>query len=471
MAVPEIRVRTDLHVVPRVPAPIRVRKTTSSRDNKRKQQILAKRWRLQAKPRLDVVDAQETIYDQASSAPALRARTHSSELLLSRIVTDVLADPFNSWPVSWNRDIDANFRFLVNSFGPSVWGYLPNDNGFDMFRTQAKLALTDPAAFHSLMIISTQRKDQIAGQSLPGINNLWHKVEAIRLIKERLESGDISRCTDAGTMYAVMCCIGISAQWNAIDMHEFSAATLEKLIIKRGGLKDISEKDPVLETSLFGMAVINPGFFRSDLYTIPNPSLLEQPQDGRVLLYSLLGFMRATTGLCEKMPETMARIQARFGAGTAAFELLSHTPDMPGISNDRQKRLQLRLQAHVCVYVFSLLIYASAFQVQEFLHHLDFVYAHVNVWRNSLRMFAWALVCNVQKGSLMFSMQAWQSYEMLCSGFQIPDEMKRKLLLYLLGLMTGRAQPTEAVNNLTAEIRAIMFASTSDADGNESLKG
>lgn len=464
MAIPEIRTVTNLPIVPRVPAPIRVRKKSSAQESQRKFQSSTKKWRFQSLKK--ALDAQTVAEGQ--NASTVRPQTQSPELVLSRIVSDVQADPFNSWPVSWNRDIDANFQFLIKCFGPSMFGYLPNNDGFDIFKTQAKLALTDPAAFHSLMIISTQRKDQLAGQTLLGMNNLWHKVEATRLIKERLEGGDISKCIDAGTIYAVMCCVGISAQWNAVEMHEFSASALEKLIIQRGGLKDISETDPVLETSLFGMAVINPGLFRSDLYTIPNPDLLEQPQDGRVLLYSLLGFVRATDGLSEKMPETMARIQAVFGPGTAAFGLLSYTPDMPGILDDRQKRLQMRLQAHICLYVFSLLIYASAFQVQEFLHHLDYVHAHVNVWRNSLRMFAWALVCNIQKGSLMFSMQAWQSYEMLCSGFHVADELKKKLLQYLLALLTGRTQQPKAMDDLMSEIRAVMFMSSSDTDSHES---
>jgi len=379
-------------------------------------------------------------------------------LSLAPVVSAARVDPFNCWPVAWNRDLEQNFRFLINAFGPSMFGYMPNNNGFDIFRTQAQLVLTDPAAFHSLMILSTLRQGQIAGKTLPGMSALWHRIEALRLIKERIESGDMDKCTSEGSIYAVMCLMGIGAGWNAVDQNEFDSSALNRLVLLKGGLSVLSQAHPVLEMSLFGMAVLTPGLLRSDLYTVNELSVTnQQGQDAKVLLYSLLGFLRGTSGLRRKSPSALGRVQAMFAPGTPTYSLLTYTPDHPGVYDHRQQILRKRLRQHIMLYTFSVLLYASPYQVEEFVEHLQFVLRHSGIWQHSLRMFGWALIADVPKGALMFPAQAWQSYEMLCAVHCLEEDLQNDIVDYCLNLLTGEVQASQSVNELMGRVRLIMF--------------
>lgn len=401
-------------------------------------------------------------YGQSPPSTESDTDDEDKQLMLSKIVSAARVDPFNSWPIPWQRDIDANFDYLTRSFGPSMFGYEPNDRGFEIFKSQAELALTDPAAFHSLMVISTMRQDQAAGRQLPGMNFLWHRFEAIKTITDRLSRGDVTECTTQGSIYAVMVLMGISLQWDALDVHGFGPETINRLIMLKGGMKAISEQYPVLETSIFGMAILNPGLLRSDLYTASDMGILDQDQDPRSMMYSLLGFVRASAGLQEKSPVALAEMQKMFAEGTAAHSLMCDEHFIPGIYDDRQIRITMRLRAHITAYVLCILIYASPWQIQRFLQHFEFVNQHVDIWKKSLRMFAWALMCDLKTGSLMFSMQAWQSYEMLAGGLQMPEPLRRQVLTFCLGILTNRQEGREKTDEVLSIIRSVMFGVTAE---------
>jgi len=404
----------------------------------------------------------EDAYVTASCSDAVEDVYGQRQLSLAPVVSAARFDPFNSWPVAWNRDIEQNFQFLTSAFGPSLFGYIPNNNGFDIFKTQAQLALTDPVAFHSLMILSTLRQGQVAGKTLPGMNALWHRNEALRQIKERIDSGDMDKCTSEGSIYAVMCLMGIGAGWNAVDQNEFDSSALNRLVLLKGGLSVLSQAHPILEMSLFGMAVLTPGLLRSDLYMVNELSgASQQHQDAKVLLYSLLGFMRGTLGLRNKSPCALARVQAMFAPGMPTHSLLTYTPDHPGVYDYRQQILRKRLCQHIMLYTFSILLYASSFQVEEFVHHLQFVLQHSGIWQHSLRMFDWALIADVPKGALMFPAQAWQSYEMLCAAHCLEEDLQKDIVGYWLDLLTGRMQAAHLVDELMGRIRSVMFRPSS----------
>ena len=367
-------------------------------------------------------------------------------------------DPFNSWPITWNRDLPENFQFLVTSFGPATFGYSRNNDGFDIFQTQAQLALKDPAAFHSLMIMSTIKKGQLSGETVPGMNVMWHRVEALRMIKERIDGGDIDQCTSEGSIYAVMVLMGIGNMWNAVDQDEFDRSALNRLILHKGGLSIINQEHPVLETSLFGMAVMNPDMLRSDLYAVNASSALDRPQDTKSLLYALLGFLRNISGSEKKIPVTLSRLQSMFSPGTSAHALLTTTTDHPGILNHRQQVIQQRLRTHIVLYSFSVLLWASPYQIEQFINHLQYITGYETIWRRSLRMLAWALVADIPKGSLMFPTQAWQSYEMLCAVQCLSDVLQLQVLEYCLDLLINtRNNTSQSGNELMTKIRLVMF--------------
>lgn len=381
-----------------------------------------------------------------------------SRFALAPAIGAAQTDPFSSWPVACYRDLDRNFSFLTNAFGPTVFGYLQNDRGFDIFKSQAQLALSDPAAFHSLMITPVAIKGKLNGHALPGLSAIWHKSEALRIVKARIDSGNLETCISEGTIYAVMVLMGISAQWGSVERNEFHSSALSRLVFHKGGLEVISRAHPVLEMCILGMAVLNPGLLRSGLYTTTGLNSFEQEsQDTKVLLYGLLGFLRGTTELERKDLKGLSSVKSAFAYGTPAHYLLSRAPNHPGIQAHHQEKVQRRLKFHAVLYIFSILLWGTPAQVQEFIMHLQFILSHARVWRNSLRLFQWSLIANIDRGSLMFSKQTWQAYELLCAVDRLDEELQEDVLAYYQCSLTGESGNTSAPDELMSKIRAVMF--------------
>lgn len=386
-------------------------------------------------------------------------------LAISPAVKASQTDPFNSWPITCYRDLNENFDFLVNSFGPVTFGYLPNDRGFDIFRPMLQIALSDPAALHALMIAPVVKKGELFGQQIPGINALWHQMEALRIVKERIGSGNVDACTSEGNIYAVMVLMGISAQWGAVSRDEFDASALNKLILYKGGLDVISRHHPVLEMSIFGMSVLNPGLLRSDLYTVNELNVsIQEGQDVKVLLYSLLGFVRGTSEIGHRARAGLANIQAAFSLGTPARALLSQAPNHPGIYAHQQQKLQKRLKLHIVLYIFSILLWASPTTIQEFIMHLQFVLSNARIWQHSLRLFQWSLGANMSRGTLMFPRQAWQSYELLCAVQCLDVQLQDDILAFYRSILTREVDLSLRPEGLMSRISSVIFSPTAEVN-------
>src|SRR5271163_2012320 len=99
------------------------------------------------------------------------------------------SDPFRSYPIDGCREVDELFDFYTHELGPNLFQYTSNDT-HDIFRHHASISLSDPAAFHAIMLMAAINRDRLVGRSLPGLRALYHRVEAIRLINERLDSKD-----------------------------------------------------------------------------------------------------------------------------------------------------------------------------------------------------------------------------------------------------------------------------------------
>ena len=365
-------------------------------------------------------------------------------------------DPFKSFPIAWRRDLNEDFYYLTKSFGPALYGYPSNNEHFDVFETQIQLALTDATAFHSLMTISTMRKDAESGKTLPGLSFLYHRAQAIRLVTNRLEQGKLSDCTSQGFIYAIMVLMSISRTWGAIDVDIINAEALNHLVVLKGGIKFISKDHPVLETALFGTAILNSGIIRSGLYDISGTEQLPQ-EDPRGLLYNALSFLRATTNIYRRRPEALAKIHNFFAPGTVAFNLMVEQHAIPGMANERVVRIMSRCIGQLAAYICSVLIYGCDNQLQRFLQHLDFVEKRSHIWKNSLRLLVWAVLCDVKSGSLMFSALAWQAYQICCIGPYISMPIAMSGILGYMSFLTGDPSGPARIEDVCEEIRAIMF--------------
>jgi hypothetical protein len=107
---------------------------------------------------------------------------------------------------------------ISTGLGPYLYGYTPNGEDDIFAHRGLPISLSDPAAFHANMLMASISMDRISGHSLSGVRALRHRIEAIRLINEKL--ADPADCVSAGTIYTVTVLTCLEHNWGAVGSHE-----------------------------------------------------------------------------------------------------------------------------------------------------------------------------------------------------------------------------------------------------------
>jgi hypothetical protein len=159
--------------------------------------------------------------DEPSTA-IVRPRQPDPFTMLSAARTD----PFRSYPIPSYEGLDNLVDFYARGLGPYLYGYTPNGEDDIFAHRGLPISLSDPAAFNSNMLMASISLDRISGHSLSGMRALRHRIEAIRLINEKL--ADPSDCISATTIYTVtiLVCLEVcQLSWSHISHGEFAHNT------------------------------------------------------------------------------------------------------------------------------------------------------------------------------------------------------------------------------------------------------
>lgn len=319
-----------------------------------------------------------------------------------------------------------------------MFGYTPNPN-YDLFHSQAKIALSDPAAFHAVMILTAMHRGRMYGRCLPGMRVLWHRIEAIRIINARFRTQDLDQCLSEGSIFAVMVLSGAEKQWNAIGDREVETTGLRQLVIQKGGLKALHQQCPELELALYGLALLTPGMINPGLPALYEPSLphCTRPQEQRLLAQELLDFLSLVNVTAEEQSGMHTDLIFAFAPDTALHQLLASPRRISGIYQNKMEIVQARLRGAILVYVHWMVLQSrDRKDLLNFSEHLRFVVRLEWLWKDSLRMLQWLLIKDQESTKLANHSVAWKTFRLVNTISTLDVATQSTIRDFLFGLLS-----------------------------------
>ncbi|GAB1217566.1 hypothetical protein ATERTT37_006805 [Aspergillus terreus] len=156
-------------------------------------------------------------------------------------------DPFSSYPITIsNADHQLIQHFVVTypsmmyKFGDSI----ANNPMVEIFR---RFALHDEVPFQAMLAIASKHRAGVEGKK-ESVQSLTHKMRALRLMNERIQSDSKGQLD--GTIYAVAT-MAVIEKWSkdaSIERMHFRG--LASMIRNRGGMQGMRQSSPFLEKVL-----------------------------------------------------------------------------------------------------------------------------------------------------------------------------------------------------------------------------
>jgi hypothetical protein len=315
-------------------------------------------------------------------------------------------DPFSTYPIPADAETHATVDFFIHDLGPYLYGYARNDS-VDIFRHRGfPIASRDPAAFHANMLMASINLDILKNRSLPGMRALRHRVEAVRLINERLAVP--TKYLDESTLYTIITLTGLEQIWGAIGHNEVHSGSLEQVLIKCGGLKAL-RKYPLLEHTLYSICLVVPkilSFGILGLYSGDNPHHSPR-EERRAVAAELVELLQSTTSRSHSWPLSM--LAFAFQPGSPLHETMMSPAYDLSKSNSRhsseaaeRSHLAILLRFH-CV----LRRLPEHAEVIKLVAKLNALIRDAWIWQNSLAMVQYMIVKADDSAGLEAVSLAW----------------------------------------------------------------
>jgi hypothetical protein len=233
--------------------------------------------------------------------------------------------------------------------------------------------------------------DMLQGRSLPGMRALRHRVEAIRLINERLAAP--MKHLDESTIYTIITLTCLEHIWGAIGHKEVHGGGLEQALIKCGGLKAL-RKYPLLEHVLYSICLVAPrvlslgslGLYSGD------QSYHSRREERRAMATELMELLKSTISRSHSWPLSM--LAFAFQPGSPLYETMmspayERSTSNTGHSSEAAERSHLSI-----LFCFHCMLSRLPDQGEIFklVSKLNTLIRDAWVWQNSLAMAQYMIV-------------------------------------------------------------------------------
>lgn len=325
------------------------------------------------------------------------------------------------------------------------------------------------------MLLASITHDRLCGRSLPGIRSLWHRVEAIKLVNERLDSPDPSVSLSDTTIYTVSRLHVLEKQYNALANNEVHTSGIHRLIVQSGGLTRLSQQHPSIEIMVYLSALVTPGMLRSAAPTLYQPDSRKTTiqEEKCILATELLAFLTDMTARGKLYSEMCTTVKDAIANTGPICKLLSHRlPVSSTLSEHAQKamayvndRLRLACTLHLhCGY----LLIESETGFASLVRHVEWVLSHEKLWRRSIRLMHYLLVQNETSANLAAPEMAWKVLRLAEATKLLSIPTAEKLFDALLGVLSG-ADGTEAIDLQSIKDELVPFMNGDDVSRDRNM--
>ena len=366
-------------------------------------------------------------------------------------------DPFNSFPIPWNADVDDLFSYrklcpqeslitdsVVGQYlGPKMFGYEPTSN-IGTFQSIAALSLKDPAPFHCLLWFTTMMRESFSGQLYPGQRARYHLHEGLRILASRFSEGDPNDMLSEGTILAFMA-MTIAKNWQATS-RDFNEHNFQRLLIRKGGLRALHRQHPAVEMIVWvGVS------YTSGLLDLSVPALYNSSPDRRNDLSRKRTLSLELRSFLKLVSRTLLNAHKLFGHDTPAFQLITSRSNIPGILQQNIDNARQSLSWAVVIYTLGML---TGIQDQESIDtRLGSIASRTWMWRNSMYMLLSMLVRNDGSATLEDSVLAWKTLRLRYAITLCPQATQDAIWTSLLSTLTSDGGHNSTMDDLDLDMR------------------
>ena len=310
----------------------------------------------------------------------------------------------------------------------------------------------DEAAFHAMMLFAAVNDDRRSGRMLPGMRSLHHRIEAVKLINERLDSPDPAMYLSESTMYTVSRLHVLEKHWKAIGDDEVHTSGVHKLLVLYGGLHKLSRERPALTTVIYLSALVTPGMLRSAspaLYGITTTTFTRH-QEQEALARELLEFLEEMTAKGQRHYDACALVKSTTGNTGPICRLLTASPSTSRVLPEHTQSAMLRLQNQLrlaCTIQFHLSILSINSQAAfaAIVDHLRWILTLERLWRTSLRLMHYLLIQDPSTTNLGYPELVFKVLRLTDAVKLLPEDTQESLRDAMLGVLSG-VNGTDAID-------------------------
>ena len=393
--------------------------------------------------------AHDTEWARSSSNPLRQARklelqgaTQANSILLdcssgspTSFMSAARTDPFCAYPIMADPDIDASVDFFVHDLGPYLYGYARNDS-YDVFRQRGlPIASQDPAAFHANMLMACINLDMLNGHTLPGMRALRHRVEAVRLINERLAVP--MKQLDESTIYTIIVLTCLEHIWGAVGHKEVHSGGLDQVLIRCGGLKALRQF-PLLEHTLYSICLVTP-----QMISLSDPDLFSkdrlhytQQDERRSMASELVELLVSTISREHSWPLSMLAFAFQPGSPLHGT-LMSAANDLSTPNARHSSEAAERSHLSILLHFHSILMrLPEHVEIVKLVRRLTNLNRDAWIWQNSLVMAQYMIVKAEDSAAIEDVNLAWHVLRLVEVCALLPDETYCNVKHYLFSVLS-----------------------------------
>ena len=310
--------------------------------------------------------------------------------------------------------------------------------------------MDDPAAFHALMLFAAVNDDRFSGRIIPGMRSLHHRLEAVKLINDRLDSPDPNVKLSKSTIYTVSRLHVLEKQFKAVGNDEVHTSGVQRLVVLFGGLHKLAEAYPSVTVMVYLSALVTPGMLRS-----ASPSLYgngdqntDMSHERYALASELLDFLEQLSSDGKNHYRKCALVKSTTGnTGPICKLLTTSATAKPGFAEHTRHAImflnnQLRLSSILHTHLAILAIQSSE-DLTMLVQHLRWILSYERLWRTSIRLFHYLLIQNAETENLANPDLAWKVLRLSDGLKLLPPETREELREVLLGVLSGASTMDE----------------------------
>ncbi|KAK2741069.1 hypothetical protein FQN55_008473 [Onygenales sp. PD_40] len=157
-------------------------------------------------------------------------------------------DPFNSYPLALNKSDQSLIHHFVTTYPMMMYKMGDAQQNNPIRGIFCTLALQDPVPFQAMLAIASKHLAGVEGQH-ESVQSLTHKMRALRLLNERLQSDVGDECD--GTIYAAATMAVIEKWSKDPTIERMHIQGIQQLVRRRGGMRAMRATSPFLENVLY----------------------------------------------------------------------------------------------------------------------------------------------------------------------------------------------------------------------------